>query len=65
MAGYVAWMKEQQGTREYLEEAERVMREQGVIRVADGGWRVADSRQNGKEPWYNFPTRLKMRYEGM
>lgn len=29
---YVDWMKEQQGTKEYLEEAERVMREQGVIR---------------------------------
>ena len=28
---YVAWIKEQQGTQEYLEEAERVMREQGVV----------------------------------
>ena len=37
VAEYVAWMKEQQGTEEYLEEAERVMREQGVVRrVADG-----------------------------
>lgn len=32
VAEYVAWMKEQQGTKEYLEEAERVMREQGVVR---------------------------------
>ena len=31
---YVAWMKEQQGTQEYLEEAERVMREQKVIQKA-------------------------------
>ena len=31
VAGYVAWIKEQRGTREYLEEAERVMREQNVI----------------------------------
>ena len=37
VAEYVDWMKEQQGTEEYLEEAERVMREQGVVRrVADG-----------------------------
>ena len=28
---YVEWMREQKGTAEYLEEAERVMREQGVI----------------------------------
>ena len=28
---YVAWMREQEGTAEYLEEAERVMREQGVV----------------------------------
>lgn len=28
---YVAWMREQDGTAEYLEEAERVMREQGVV----------------------------------
>jgi dTDP-L-rhamnose 4-epimerase len=34
VAEYVAWMQEQQGTREHLEEAERVMREQGVIRMA-------------------------------
>ena len=32
VAEYVAWMKEQQGTREYLEEAEKVMHEQGVVR---------------------------------
>ena len=29
---YVAWMREQKETAEYLEEAERVMREQGVVR---------------------------------
>jgi hypothetical protein len=28
---YVAWMREQQTTDEFLREAERVMREQGVI----------------------------------
>ena len=28
---YAAWMREQKGTAEYLEEAERIMREQGVI----------------------------------
>jgi len=28
---YVAWIKDQQGTMEYLEQAERVMREQGVV----------------------------------
>jgi len=28
---YVAWIKNQQGTMEYLESAERVMREQGVV----------------------------------
>ena len=28
---YVEWIREQRGTREYLEEAERVMREQNVI----------------------------------
>lgn len=32
---YVAWMREQKGTGEYLEEAERVMREQGVVRKAE------------------------------
>jgi dTDP-L-rhamnose 4-epimerase len=32
---YLSWMKGQEGTKEYLDEAERVMREQGVIqRVA-------------------------------
>lgn len=36
VAEYVAWMKEQQGTQEYLEEAERVMREQGVVRRVRG-----------------------------
>ena len=40
VAEYVAWMKEQQGTAEYLEEAERVMRAQGVVRVADSGWQT-------------------------
>jgi len=34
VAEYVAWMRDQRGTREYLEEAERVMREQGVVRTA-------------------------------
>ena len=29
---YIAWIREQSGTRGYLEEAERLMREQGVIR---------------------------------
>jgi len=28
---YVEWMREQQGTAEYLEEAERIMHEQGVV----------------------------------
>jgi len=37
VAEYVAWIKEQRGTREYLEEAERVMREQGVIWKVEGG----------------------------
>lgn len=32
---YVAWMREQKGTAEYLEEAERVMREQGVVRKVE------------------------------
>lgn len=36
VAEYVAWMKEQQGTKEYLDQAERVMRDQGVIRQARG-----------------------------
>jgi dTDP-L-rhamnose 4-epimerase len=31
---YVSWMKGQEGTKEYLDEAERVMREQGVIQRA-------------------------------
>ncbi len=34
VAEYVAWIKEQGGAREYLEEAERVMRAQGVVRRA-------------------------------
>jgi len=34
---YVAWMREQQGTQAYLEEAERVMREQGVVRQVESG----------------------------
>jgi dTDP-L-rhamnose 4-epimerase len=34
VAEYVAWIREQQGTKEYLEEAERVMREQNVIQRA-------------------------------
>jgi dTDP-L-rhamnose 4-epimerase len=32
---YVSWMKEQEGTAEYLEEAERVMREQGVVQSVE------------------------------
>jgi hypothetical protein len=32
---YVAWMREQKGTAEYLEEAERVMREQGVVQKVE------------------------------
>lgn len=34
VAEYAAWIKEQTVTREYLEEAERVMQEQGVVRRA-------------------------------
>jgi dTDP-L-rhamnose 4-epimerase len=30
---YVAWMREQQTTDEFLREADRVMREQGVVRT--------------------------------
>jgi dTDP-L-rhamnose 4-epimerase len=32
---YVAWMREQRGTQAYLEEAERVMREQGVVQPVE------------------------------
>jgi dTDP-L-rhamnose 4-epimerase len=32
---YVAWMREQRDTAEYLEEAERVMREQGVVQSVE------------------------------
>ncbi|HEX8185367.1 MAG TPA: NAD-dependent epimerase/dehydratase family protein, partial [Blastocatellia bacterium] len=32
---YVEWMREQKGTAEYLEEAERVMREQGVVQSVE------------------------------
>jgi dTDP-L-rhamnose 4-epimerase len=32
VAEYVAWIREQRGTKEYLDEAERLMREQNVIR---------------------------------
>jgi dTDP-L-rhamnose 4-epimerase len=31
---YVEWMRTQTGTGEYLDEAERVMRNQGVVRMA-------------------------------
>ncbi len=31
VAEYVAWIKEQKGTREYMDEAERLMRERGVV----------------------------------
>ena len=34
---YVAWIREQDGTAEYLEEAERVMREQGVVQSVRKG----------------------------
>jgi dTDP-L-rhamnose 4-epimerase len=34
VAEYVAWMREQECTPEYLDEAERVMREQGVVQRA-------------------------------
>ncbi len=36
VAEYVAWIKGQRGTREYLEEAERLMREQGVVQRVEG-----------------------------
>ena len=35
VAEYVAWMKEQRGSRQYLEEAERVMRAHGVVQRAE------------------------------
>jgi dTDP-L-rhamnose 4-epimerase len=35
VAEYVAWIREQEGTGEYLEEAERVMRDQGVVQRVD------------------------------
>jgi hypothetical protein len=34
VAEYTAWMKEQQCSAEFLLEAERLMREQGVVRRA-------------------------------
>jgi dTDP-L-rhamnose 4-epimerase len=34
VAEYVGWMSEQRGTRQYLDEAERLMREQQVIQQA-------------------------------
>jgi hypothetical protein len=36
MAEYVAWIRDQVGTREYLDEAERVMRESGVVQQVAG-----------------------------
>lgn len=36
VAEYVAWIKEQQVSKEYLEEAEEMMRQQGVLREARG-----------------------------
>jgi dTDP-L-rhamnose 4-epimerase len=36
VAEYVAWMCEQTDTEEYLQEAERVMKEQGVVQVVGG-----------------------------
>lgn len=38
---YVAWMREQTTTREFLDEAERVMREQGVVQASRAGGRGA------------------------
>lgn len=35
VAEYVAWIREQRGTAQYLEEAERIMRDQGVVRRAE------------------------------
>ena len=35
VAEYVAWIREQRGTKEYLEQAERVMREQAVVQGID------------------------------
>lgn len=32
---YVGWMRQQDGTKEYLDEAERVMREQGVVQSSE------------------------------
>jgi dTDP-L-rhamnose 4-epimerase len=40
---YVAWMRKQEGTHEYLEEAERVMREQGVVRMSDDQHQAKES----------------------
>jgi len=34
---YVAWMRDQEGTAQYLEEAERVMREHGVVQSVGKG----------------------------
>lgn len=44
VAEYVAWITEQRGTREYLEEAERVMRELGVVRRVETGRQVRQLR---------------------
>jgi dTDP-L-rhamnose 4-epimerase len=33
---YVAWMREQQTTDEFLKEADRIMRQQGVVRTTKG-----------------------------
>jgi dTDP-L-rhamnose 4-epimerase len=34
VAEYVRWIKEQRGTKEFLDEAEKQMREQGVVQQA-------------------------------
>jgi hypothetical protein len=36
VAEYVAWMRQQQASEEFLHEAERVMQAQGVIQQARG-----------------------------
>jgi len=51
VAEYVAWMREQTGTEEYLQEAERVMRDRGVIRRARGGsWTTENGHTSQVDP---------------
>ncbi len=40
---YVAWIRDQQNTREYLEGAERVMREQGVVQSVTAPWQPVEA----------------------